>query len=107
MQQPMYSFLLLGRYCFRNGVIPLMSVLNPLTKDSLSASSAHIVGLIIVFSLITMLIVKEFAELVPEQSLKRRCSQMLVEHVCTGLFPLLMVFALIVLSKLINALFPN
>lgn len=83
-----------------------MSVLNPLTKDSLS-SSAYIIGLIIIFSLIAMLIVKEFAELVPEQSLNQRFFQALARSLCTGLFPLLMVFLLIILSKFINALLAN
>ncbi len=81
-----------------------MSVLNPLTKDSLPAFSVHTIGLIIIFSLITMLVVKEFAELIPEQSLNRHFFQALVRYLCTGLFPLLMVFVLIVLSKFINAL---
>ena len=61
-------------------------------------------GLIIVFSLLTMLIVKELAELVPEQSLNRHFFQVLARYLCTGLFPLLMVFALIVSSKFIKAL---
>ena len=79
-----------------------MSVLNPMTKDSWSASLASTIGLIIIFSLITMLVVKEFAELVPEQSLNRHFFQALVRYLCMGLFPLLMVFVLIILSKFIN-----
>ncbi|MGI6129518.1 MAG: hypothetical protein ACOYEO_05435 [bacterium] len=85
----------------------MICVLNPLTKDSSLALSAHIVGLIIIFSLITMLIVKELAELVPKQSMNRHFCQTLVEHLRTGLFPLLIVFTLIVLSKFVYALLSN